>query len=263
MNLNQQLKSSDVAGGYKPTQEELNKLKRKDWVFKVSGDWVFYTIQWEGQFTGRPTIFVRLSVCNLKCSRCDAWYTRRQDTKEFYGEMYERDIDELYIDILNQNSECRDITFTGGEPLLQQRTISLFVEKYGWYFDRIQIETNGTIPPLPALINNDKIFYNCSPKLSMSGNSSKLALQQKILQQLSNTDRAIFKFVFRNKEDLDEITQVYGWINKAKIWVMPEWVYVNEHQKVFSETIDVILSKWYSVAIRAQSIMRDAARRGV
>lgn len=38
--------------------------------FRVSGDGVFYTLQGEGETMGRPCVFLRLHVCNLKCVWC-------------------------------------------------------------------------------------------------------------------------------------------------------------------------------------------------
>ena len=39
---------------------------------------IFYTIQGEGPFAGRPAIFIRLAGCNLQCPGCDTEYTKRQ-----------------------------------------------------------------------------------------------------------------------------------------------------------------------------------------
>ena len=33
----------------------------------LSDDKIFYTIEGEGEFVGKPSVFMRLSMCNLTC----------------------------------------------------------------------------------------------------------------------------------------------------------------------------------------------------
>lgn len=261
------LKSSDVLWKYVPSAEDREKSKRKPGMFKLSWDGVFHTIQWEWQFAGRPTTFIRLAVCNLKCSWCDAWYTRRTDTSEFYKEQFDVDINELrsMIDKAQKKfkTKCRDITITGWEPMLQQKVIVDFLSTYGHLYDRIQIETNWTIPPLPEIANNEKIYFNCSPKITSSDNEFKIRYNEKVLTRLMDTKRVIFKFVFSNISDIDEVLNTYSFIPKDLIRLMPEGVLIDEHRKVFDETIDYVVESWCNVAIRCQSIMWDGAKRWV
>lgn len=257
------LKASDQIWWYKPTKEDKANIQRKPWYFKLSWDGVFHTIQWEWQFAWRPTVFIRLHLCNLQCAWCDAWYTRKTDTKEYYQEPQDISIDELYEKIKEVWWSCRDITFTWWEPLLQQWYILTFLDLYWDEFDRIQIETNWTIPPVQWLEKNPKVYFNCSPKLSMSWNDYKMRYRENILKLLQDTNRSIFKFVFKNIKDIDEITIAYPFLKTENIRLMPEWVLVEEHRAVFDKTIDFILKTWYNVAVRTQSIMRDWAKRWV
>ena len=261
------LKASDTKWWYIPSEQETKKKFFIPWLFKLSWDWVFYTIQWEWPFIWRPTTFIRLNNCNLNCSRCDAWYTRKQDEKEYYQsqdidwlELYTR-IREAQIDKWLSNG-CSSLTFTWWEPLLQQKTIWQFIEDNWTEFTNIQIETNWTIPILDNRL--DKCYYNCSPKIPSSDNNIKIAFNAKVLQQLASTGRAIFKFVFLTKDDIDYVLETYkDIIPLDMMWFMPEWVTKEENTKVFENTIDYLLSKWVNVTIRAQNIMWDWAKRGV
>ena len=107
---------------------------------------IFYSLQGEGFFTGTPSVFVRFSGCNLKCSFCD--------TQHEEGKMMS---DEEIIDAIRQYPS-RQVILTGGEP-------SLWIDQP--FIDRLAaegyflcIETNGT-RPLPE---SESLWVTCSPK---------------------------------------------------------------------------------------------------
>ena len=94
---------------------------------------IFYSLQGESTYSGLPCIFIRLSGCNLRCSWCDTTYT--------WSNGKEMSIEQILQEI--RKYPCSLVEITGGEPLLQKRTIELMEilhqEKY-----RILLETNGT-----------------------------------------------------------------------------------------------------------------------
>lgn len=110
---------------------------------------IFYSLQGEGYRTGSPSVFVRLSGCNLKCSFCD---TRH----EAFTEMTE---EEIVAETLRHPAPF--VVITGGEPTLQ--LTPSFLKKLKEAGKNIQIETNGSIDlPDEALRLIDHI--TCSPK---------------------------------------------------------------------------------------------------
>lgn len=112
---------------------------------------IFYSIQGEGKQVGIPAIFVRLAGCNLKCSWCDTPNHIEVNLTLSYKQLYD--------EISRLSTSCKNIVFTGGEPLLQQLAIIKFVEQFNFnYF----VETNGTVEPLDLL--KDQIFWTVSPK---------------------------------------------------------------------------------------------------
>ena len=106
---------------------------------------IFYSLQGEGARTGRPSIFIRLSKCNLRCSFCDTEY----DSGE------EMSLEEIHKDI--EKFGCKWIVWTGGEPTLQLTDEMVAFFKSKGYMQAI--ETNGT-RKVPQGID----YITCSPK---------------------------------------------------------------------------------------------------
>ena len=93
---------------------------------------IFYSLQGEGEYTGKPAIFVRFCGCNLKCPFCDTDFSG--GTKMTQSEIVEQ--------ITSLSDKCKFIVFTGGEPTLQltESLINTLHDK-GYY---LAMETNGT-----------------------------------------------------------------------------------------------------------------------
>jgi 7-carboxy-7-deazaguanine synthase len=71
---------------------------------------IFYSIQGESTYAGRPCVFVRLTACDLRCSWCDTSYA-------FY-EGRKRTLDDVLQEV--GRFDCPLVEVTGGEPLLQE-----------------------------------------------------------------------------------------------------------------------------------------------
>jgi organic radical activating enzyme len=87
----------------------------------------------------------------------------------------------------------------------------------------IEIETNGTVAPHPAL---DPLVsqYNVSPKLAHSGNPAELAQIPERLTAWAQDERAWFKFVVATPDDLAEVlslVETYA-LPRRRVFVMPE-----------------------------------------
>ena len=48
---------------------------------------IFFSIQGESSFAGRPCAFVRLTACNLRCSYCDTEYAFYEGTERSIAEI--------------------------------------------------------------------------------------------------------------------------------------------------------------------------------
>jgi len=177
------------------------------------------TFQGEGPSSGRLAMFLRLGRCNLDCSYCDTAYTWDWTRFDPDTELRRRSVDEVLVQLDGVNVPL--LVITGGEPLLQQRHLVPLVRAAharGW---RIEVETNGTIAPLPALgALVDQ--WNVSPKLAGSGVELVRRWQPDALRALAQTGRAIAKFVVRSASELDEAAAVAEAGHLSEVWIMPE-----------------------------------------
>ncbi len=89
----------------------------------------YASIQGESSLVGTPTIFVRLYSCNLRCSWCDSVYAvEGGDYKEAtVPELVER-VKTLIAADGGRRSGIRHVCWTGGEPLLQWRSVAKAIE---------------------------------------------------------------------------------------------------------------------------------------
>lgn len=115
---------------------------------KLKVNEIFYSLQGEGARAGRPSIFIRLSDCNLRCDFCDTEFISGKDMT----------VDEVREAVLK--FPCNEIVWTGGEPTLQL-TAEILKEFNGDRGFIHCIETNGT-HPVPEGID----FISLSPKVA-------------------------------------------------------------------------------------------------
>lgn len=119
---------------------------------------IFYTIQGEGPFAGSPSVFVRLTGCNLQCPACDTEYsTGSQLTISSIGAMIRNRIPNR---LWNRPPL---VVITGGEPFRQniRPLVDMLIED-GY---NVQIETNGTLfVDLGWSFVSRHLTIVCSPK---------------------------------------------------------------------------------------------------
>jgi len=187
---------------------------------KINVSECFYSIQGEGQTMGIPAIFLRLAKCNLLC-KGKGWIC---DSIEVWQKGVRTDFnDVLSEDMIKHIKQGAHLVITGGEPLLHSKAIEYFLE---WLNDVkninpiVEIETNGTIMPTEYLLNRVN-YWNCSPKLSSSGETLMRRFKPLVLETLNNYN-SIFKFVISFKEDFVELISDYiDLIDDDKVYLMP------------------------------------------
>jgi len=231
------------------------KLPQKD-EFLLSGDGIFFTLQGEGPSVGKPATFIRLHMCNLECvfengEICDAAYTWKKDSREYWTEHRRISFEDLYKEITKLYP--RRLIFTGGEPLLQQHLIKEFLSRYPHF--QVEIETNGSLPL-------DNYFYkihyqiNCSPKLSSSGNTKK-TIYPSFLKKINSHQNSNFKFVVTSLKDFDEIDAVCREVDipPRKVWIMPEGTSPTELIKKMQDFVEEVKRRHWNLTPRLQCLI--------
>jgi 7-carboxy-7-deazaguanine synthase len=185
---------------------------------------IFYSIQGEGELTGIPSVFVRTSGCNLRCSWCDTKYA------SWTPEGVEMTVQEIAIKVDGYGAQ--HVVVTGGEPMVA-KGIHQLAARLKDMGKHITIETAATI--FPEGIQCD--LASLSPKLSNStpdaaaagawrNRHEKSRLQPEIIRNWIQRYNYQLKFVVASEDDLDEIhdllSAVGTEITPGKILLMPE-----------------------------------------
>ncbi|MDE8652638.1 7-carboxy-7-deazaguanine synthase QueE [Novosphingobium album (ex Liu et al. 2023)] len=190
---------------------------------------IFASLQGEGVSAGRPCTFIRLSRCNLACLWCDTAYTWRfegDNRPHRDGESFARQANQVTLDEADAAARIallgqRRLVITGGEPLLQGAALARMIGHLPPM--HIEIETNGTVAPHPAL---DPLVhqFNVSPKLAHSGNPADLALPPERLAAWAADPRAWFKFVIAEPDHVADVIALQRdhAIGGERIFLMPE-----------------------------------------
>lgn len=185
------------------------------------------TIQGEGKNAGKEVVFLRLACCNLYCIWCDTPYTWNwKNTSYKHPEKYDKKkeihrlSDEEILDKIEEK-EVKSIVISGGEPLLQQKQLTGLLSQLKMLGYYIEIETNGTIPVRPEVMELVDQF-NCSPKLTSSKVEVKKRIIPYVLVQLARSGKANFKFVIGSPVDLAEARYLVRTYKLEEVYLMSE-----------------------------------------
>lgn len=205
---------------------------------------IFRSVQGEGPHAGRPSVFLRLGVCNLSCAWCDTPYTwlfsesrltqvskRAKEAaipvpfEKVYNkseELQKLSIHEIFsqVDALARDS-VKAIVITGGEPLLHKKPLLSLLPRFNKNGFSIEFETNGTISPEGLPLNT---HLNVSPKLSNSLMPQNIRLNFPVLEQFCQFPSSIFKFVVGSPSDLEEVRFIVNklGLDSDRVYLMPQ-----------------------------------------
>lgn len=170
----------------------------------------FISINGEGQRSGELAVFIRLAKCNLRCNYCDTMWANEENAA--VTAMTKEDIYNYILD-----TKVKNITLTGGEPLLDREVKDLieYIVKDKSLF--LEIETNGSID-----LNLFRIdVKNLSFTMDYKGPSSEMEkfMFIKNFETISKLDT--IKFVVGDYNDLlkaKEIIEEYDLMNRCSVY---------------------------------------------
>jgi 7-carboxy-7-deazaguanine synthase len=178
---------------------------------------LFYSIQGEGKLMGVPSVFVRASGCNLRCTWCDTPYAS-----------WEPQCDDVPVaEIVRRVGEHKSqhVVLTGGEPTIMPDFPALCaaLKERGMH---VTIETAATVFAEAAID-----LASLSPKLSNSTPTErdggrfaaaheKQRLNPGVIQQWIDSAKDFqLKFVVSSPKDMEEI---HALLRQLKNWSPPD-----------------------------------------
>src|SRR5580704_13596312 len=163
---------------------------------------IFYSVQGEGVLAGVPSVFVRTSGCNLRCSWCDTPYTSWKPEGE-----------ELTIDAVVDGAAAfpaaRHVVVTGGEPMIASGIVELS-ERLRARDLHITFETAGTVfvPVACDLMSVSPKLANSTPEGVFHDRHEQLRIQPDVLRRLTHEYDYQLKFVVARESDLAELQAI-------------------------------------------------------
>ncbi|MBL8822915.1 MAG: 7-carboxy-7-deazaguanine synthase QueE [Planctomycetia bacterium] len=181
---------------------------------------IFYSVQGEGMLTGMPSVFVRTSGCNLRCSFCDTPYTSWKPEGDTLS------LEQVVEKVLSYT--CRHVVITGGEPFIAPdlESLCLAVSQAGKH---ITLETAATVyKPVKADL------LSLSPKLSNSSPEAETGWAERherdrmnlpVIRQFVEEYPVQFKWVIDQPTDIDEVRSIMAQlpaVDSDRVFLMPQ-----------------------------------------
>lgn len=156
----------------------------------------FVSINGEGRKAGQPAVFIRFKGCNLNCSYCDTLWANFDDCP---AEIMTADDILIYI----QKTGIKNVTLTGGEPLIQTGIYELVDLLCQNELD-IEIETNGSEDI--SSFKKMKIMPSFTLDYKLPSSGMEQFMNMKNYRFLTDNDTV--KFVCGSHEDLKKALEI-------------------------------------------------------
>lgn len=204
---------------------------------------IYSSRQGEGLLTGTPSVFVRVSGCNLRCWFCDTPYTSWQPEGDDWSvEAIVEEVDRLQSMArlpakreegrLDACPTIRHVVITGGEPMLFAEMIPLCQRlKAGGV--HITIETAGTLylPVECDLMSISPKLVSSTPSEERAGRWTARHEQSRhrpdVMRRLTSDYTYQLKFVIDALADLKDVDRwlaEFPTIDRRRVLLMPQGI---------------------------------------
>lgn len=214
---------------------------------------IFKSINGEGKKSGQLTIFVRFQKCNLCCAYCDTKWAIKEDAP--YILMTDEEIYNTIID-----SGVKNVTLTGGEPLIQYEIEDLLLRLAKNKELNVEIETNGSISIEKLVKIENGPSFTMDYKLPASQMEEYMFLDN--FKYLRGNDT--IKFVAMNINDLERVKEIvnnYKLIGKCNIYLSPVFGEIDLKEMV--EFMKKNNMNGVTLQLQIHKIIWDPEERGV
>jgi len=213
---------------------------------------IFKSIQGEGGRIGTPSLFIRVSGCNLRCGWCDTPYA------SWNPEGPTMSLEEILKQV--DASQIQDIVLTGGEPMLFDAIEDLIVQlKLRNHF--VTVETAGTV--YREMSAN---LMSISPKLKNSVPTNEpiwATKHEKLRSNLEPLKKLIKRYDFQLKfvvipenegeiQEIKDILNSLGRIKPDQVYLMPEGRDPSVLLKRAKQLVPICLETGWRIAPRYQ-----------
>lgn len=190
---------------------------------------IYASIQGEGLLTGRESIFIRTSGCNLRCWFCDTPYT------SWSPEGDDLSVAEI-LDRARPWASTEHVVITGGEPMLQAELTPLTTELHA-LGKHITIETAGTLdlPVTSDLMSISPKRANSTPTVERDARWHVRHERDRhapdVVRKLISKHPYQIKFVIDVPADCDDVNAYLAQvseIDRSRVLLMPQGTTVEE-----------------------------------
>lgn len=213
----------------------------------------FVSINGEGRRAGELAVFIRMKGCNLRCTYCDTLWANEADC-----ESTEMTVDEIVSYI--EESKVKNVTLTGGEPLLREGMAELITAILSDPQRRVEIETNGSVDLSPYCELERRPSFTMDYKMPDSGMEHAMCLSN--MEKLSSEDTV--KFVVSSRSDMEralEIIEKYDLREWTAVYFSPVFGRIEP-----VEMVDFLMEKKLNdvkIQIQLHKVIWDPQKRGV
>jgi 7-carboxy-7-deazaguanine synthase len=206
---------------------------------------IFYSIQGETTYVGNPTVFVRTTACNLRCTYCD--------TKYSYYEGEQQSLEQILSVI--ESHKTKYVCVTGGEPLLQKPVHTLMQTLCDRDY-KVSLETSGSKSIAPV---DPRVKIILDVKTPDSGAADSFLIENLSLAS-SSTE---FKFVICSEKDFEwseEFCRQHDLFEKFVVLYSPSYGQIAERwlaEKILHENSSARLQ------LQLHKYIWSAEKRGV